>query len=293
MKNITKIISCLFLFALLAVISGCVDVGGKAPEILPEEIEVKIELKRPMDVAVDSMGRRIIANTGMNQVIVLDRNYDPVGIISGITRGGLLSEPHGVTTDLRNRIIVADTGNNCIKIYDKNGFHKETIGSEGSGPGEFIRPEGVTTDSDDNIFVFDTGNKRVQVFKKSGKYVFEFSSGEYSYERLKGGFEEPDVEKIEGTLTLDHPVRGTAMPGNRLVIADYYVGKYSVWEYDMKKKTAKPLKFVEPKDNYPDYLAGDVAYNPVQNEMFYVRSGHPLTSVNFLRVVGINEEEFE
>ena len=277
--------------ALAALLSGCI--GGDTPDPLPPEEEIVIELKRPMGVAVDGMDRRIIANTGMDQVLVLDKDYNPEGIITGEAKGGRLREPHGVATDSRNRIIVADTGNNCVKIYSEKGIYKKTIGEKGSGPGQFNRPEGVATDSYDNIFVFDTGNKRVQVFNSGGRYIFEFNSGEYSYERLKGKIEDGTVEKIEGTLTLDHPVRGTAMPGNRLVIADYYAGKYSVWEYDVKSKAARVMQFVEPMNNYEDYLAGDVAYNPVQNELFYIRSGFPLTNVNFLRVAGIDKEEFE
>ncbi|GAH39845.1 unnamed protein product, partial [marine sediment metagenome] len=128
---------------------------------------------------------------------------------------------------------------------------------------------------------------------KAGKYLFSFSSGDYSYEVLKGISENPSVEKVEGSIVLDHPVRGTAMPGNRLVIADYHVGKYSVWEYDIREKTAKPIGFVEPQDNYPGYLAGDVAYNPAQNEMFYLRSGYSLDSINVMRVSGIDEAEYE
>ena len=293
MKKVTSLLAGLCQIFLLVIMTGCFGLSGQPQKPLPEEQKQEIIIKNPLGVAVDKLDRRIIANTGMNQVLVLDSEYAPIGIISGITKGGILNEPHGVAVDSKNRIIVADTGNNCVKVYDMDGKHRFTIGESGKGAGQFARPEGVMADFEDNIFVFDTGNKRVQVFNSSGKYLFEFNSGNYSYEVLRQSGDNFSTEKVEGTITLEHPVRGTPLPNNRMIIADFYAGKYSVWEYNVQKKTAKPVRFVEPKDNYPDYLAGDVAYNPVQNEVFYVQSGFPLTNLDVVRFSKVNKADFD
>jgi hypothetical protein len=291
MKKYLSLVRALAILYFFTFISGCIGVGGETLESLPDEKPPEIVIKNPLGIAVDKMNRRIVANTGMNQVLVLDKDYNLVGTIEGTEKGGRLKEPYGVAADSQNRIIVADTGNNCIKIYDQDGHYKTAFGAEGAGNGQFSKPEGVAVDANDNIFVFDTGNKRAQVFSPAGKYLFMFNAGNYSYENLKQDGDKFSTEKVEGTITLDRPVRGAIMPGNRLIIADFNVGKYSVWEYDIEKKSAKPLRFVEPKDNYPDYLAGDVAYNPIQNEIFYVEAGFPLTNLDVIRFAGVNKIE--
>ncbi len=255
-------------------------------------------LYKPCGIAVDKDDRKIIADTGNDRVIVLDAQFNPVGVIEGITKGGRLRTPYDVVTDSANRIIVADTGNHCVKIYDSEGYYKKTIGkagTKGKQRGHFDTPEGVTVDKDDSIIVFDSGNKRVQIFDKDGKFLMWFHKGSYETKKLRIVKEKEktkyELVQEQGEIVLDHPVRGCVLGDGTLLIADYYVGKFSLWRYDVKQKKAKPIKYAEPKDNFPDFLAGDVYYDPLYKEVYYLRAGFPLTDHDFLKVAKVDIEE--
>ena len=52
-----------------------------------------------------------------------------------------------------------------------DGAHIRTIGSQGSGPGQFCTPTGVAVDGGGNIVVAEFGNNRVQVLTADGRHV--------------------------------------------------------------------------------------------------------------------------
>ncbi len=253
-------------------------------------------LNGPCGIAIDGNDRKIIADTGNNRVIVLGKDFEPVGVIEGTRRGGPLKRPRGVACDAENRILVADTGNHCVKVYDEKGYYRFAIGRHdqpGSSAGALKAPEGVTVDPKGNIIVFDTGNKRVQIFDPDGKYIMQFRRGSYTAERLTGSPDKPHVKADSGEIVLDRPVRGCILGDGNLVVADYYAGRYSVWRYSTSKKTARPVKYVEPKENGPDYWAGDVACDPKHNEVHYLEAHSPLTDHDHLRVAKVRTDTLE
>lgn len=250
-------------------------------------------LNGPCGIAIDSGNRKIIADTGNDRVIVLDKDFEPVGVIESVAKGGRLNKPHGVACDAAGRIYVADTGNHCVKVYDADGLYQFTVGTEaaaGPRPGQMREPEGVTIDPQGNIIVFDSGNQRVQIFDATGKFLMQFRLGSYTVQKLTGEPADPKVEEDAGQIVLDHPVRGCILGDGSLVVADYYAGRYSVWHYDTAKGTAEPLKYVEPKENFADYWAGDVAYDPKHDEVFYCEANFPLTDHDFLAVAKVQTD---
>ncbi len=252
-------------------------------------------LKRPCGVATDRNDRTIIADTGNDRVVVLGKDFGPVGVIEGL-RGGRLKRPHGVATDADNRIYVADTGNHCVKVYRHDGYYLFTVGDHadaGSRAGELRSPEGVTVDRQGNIIVFDTGNKRVQIFDSRGRYIMQFRRGAYATKKLSGDPADPKVVEDSGEIVLDHPVRGCLLGGGDLAVADYYAGRVSVWRYDTERQTARPIKYTEPKERYADVWVGDVAYDRKHNEVLYVESNHPLTDHDFLDVARVETDRLE
>ena len=64
-------------------------------------------------------------------------------------------------------IVVAEANNHRVQVLRySDGAHVRTIGSEGSGNGQFSDPcGGIAIDSDGRIVVADTCNHRVQVFE--------------------------------------------------------------------------------------------------------------------------------
>jgi tripartite motif-containing protein 71 len=72
----------------------------------------------------------------------------------------------GIAFDAAAHIVVVD-GNDRVQVLRySDGAHVRTIGSEGSGNGQFNRPcGGIAIDSDGRIVVADTNNHRVQVLE--------------------------------------------------------------------------------------------------------------------------------
>jgi DNA-binding beta-propeller fold protein YncE len=60
-----------------------------------------------------------------------------------------------------------------------------SIGSEGTGPGQFNNPRNVAVAQDGTIYVLDSDNQRVQYFSPSGEYLGMWDAKE------QGGFNQP------------------------------------------------------------------------------------------------------
>ena len=81
------------------------------------------------------------------------------------------NQPEGVVVDA-SFIYVADSNNNRIQIFDRATYsYMATIGSSGSGTGQFNHPSDVSVDKAGNIYVADNYNDRVQEFNKSRTYL--------------------------------------------------------------------------------------------------------------------------
>ena len=69
--------------------------------------------------------------------------------------------------DAAGHIVVVDRDNHRVQVLRySDGAHVRTIGSQGSGNGQFNNPwGGIAIDSDGRIVVADTLNHRVQVLE--------------------------------------------------------------------------------------------------------------------------------
>ena len=94
----------------------------------------------------------------------------PIKTISG------LKKPCGVAVNKRGEIIVAEENGHCISIFSPTGEKLRSLGSKGSGPGQFNEPSGVTVDDDGNILVADSGNHRIQKFTPDNKRITRVGS---------------------------------------------------------------------------------------------------------------------
>ena len=72
-----------------------------------------------------------------------------------------------------NGDIYVGSDDGCIYVFDQTGQRKNTIGSSGSGDGQFSYPNGVSIKGD-VLYVADTGNHRVQKLTLSGKFLHKF-----------------------------------------------------------------------------------------------------------------------
>ena len=77
----------------------------------------------------------------------------------------------------QGNVYVADMANNRIQVFGPDGKALRTIGSAGSGEGQFQEPRGIAVDSQGNLYVADTWNARVQKFDPSGKFLKSWGTG--------------------------------------------------------------------------------------------------------------------
>jgi len=123
--------------------------------------------RSPMDIFVAEDGYRYIADTGREQIIVLDENdvFQRVYGKEGQFR------PLSVAVD-GDRVYVCDVRESEIEVLDRQTgelIHK--IGGTGADDGKFQWPTRVTLDSEGNLFVTDFLNFRVQKFDRDGQFV--------------------------------------------------------------------------------------------------------------------------
>ena len=72
-----------------------------------------------------------------------------------------------------NGDIYVGSNDGCIYVFDQTGQLKNTIGSHGSGDGQFSSPSGISIKGD-LLYVADSGNHRVQKLTSSGKFLHKF-----------------------------------------------------------------------------------------------------------------------
>ena len=81
--------------------------------------------------------------------------------------------PEGIAIHDSGDIYVACWGDNCIRVFDQGGHEKRTIGSGGSGDGQFSYPYGISIKGD-VMYVADQGNGRNQKLTTGGQFLQKF-----------------------------------------------------------------------------------------------------------------------
>ncbi len=114
--------------------------GGWASSLVPFGVIESPKgptLKSPGDVAVDSRGRILVADTGNDAVKVYPAPYDSAerpDTIGG-RRVGAFSAPEGVAVDEQDNILVFDTGNAKVRIFSSRGKELAVLPDGAVGPG--------------------------------------------------------------------------------------------------------------------------------------------------------------
>jgi uncharacterized protein (TIGR03663 family) len=184
-------------------------------------------LRTPTGVTVAADGARVIADSGNDRIVVLERDgtlrrligngkcvlengkagcVDPDGPGRFSAGDGQMNEPWGAIEGSNGAVFVADTWNGRVQVFDQKGAFQRSWGAFGQ-PSETTRaagetrlygPRGLAFDSAGRLVVADTGNKRLVVFDATGDTVSEIGSGTASGER----FDEPTAVVLDPNGTL-------------------------------------------------------------------------------------------
>jgi len=96
--------------------------------------------------------------------------------ISGEDKDGkiILFEPRLSLVDDKENIYISEMKDNVIKVFGSNGEYIRTIGSKGSGPGEFQRISYIAITKEGEVVVPDSGARRTSFFDSSDQFLKSF-----------------------------------------------------------------------------------------------------------------------
>jgi sugar lactone lactonase YvrE len=191
-------------------------------------------LSYPQGIAYDVAGN-LYVSSGIGGI----QKFSSLGVYIS-TIGG----PHTwfIGIDPDNRIFTG--GDNGVTVYDTDGNYLFSIGTGGSGIGQFSQARGVDFDSLGNIYIADSNNSRIQVYDNTGEYITTWGTP---------GTGEGEIMFIDG-VAIDS--------NDNIYLADS--GNYKV----MKFTTAGVyLQTLASSFNWPRGLAVDAADNLYVTEM--------------------------
>ena len=99
--------------------------------------------------------------------------YSYVSQFGSASGSAQLTLPRWMTVDSAGNSYISNQGisSDTIQKFDANGNYESSVGSTGSGNGQFSHPLGVAVDSNGDIYVADEGNDRVEKLDSSGNYL--------------------------------------------------------------------------------------------------------------------------
>jgi hypothetical protein len=116
----------------------------------------------------------------------------------------VLFNPRPVKVDSRGNLYVLDRGNSRVQVFDANGEYLRTLGSAGSGPGEFQGSRGGFVQVDtivagDRLVAFDSAQSRLMAWSPDGEHLGDHVITEPRVSRFVGGFDDGTLAALTVT----------------------------------------------------------------------------------------------
>ena len=155
--------------------------------------------------------------------------------------------------------IYVGSRDNCICVFDQTGQLKNTIGSGGSGDGQFRCPWGVFI-KEDVLYVADSGNGRIQKLTSRGEFIHKFG------------------QKGSRQGQLDHPRAVIVDSNNRMIVSD--CGNYRIqifneeggWLFSSNSIVGCPWGLaLDPQGNIHVTAVDSYSIKVFNNKCVYVR----------------------
>jgi DNA-binding beta-propeller fold protein YncE len=119
-------------------------------------------------------GRFLITDSRLGRVFLLSNDGKRVALLNDQLK---LQQPTGIAyAKTKNEIWVLETKEHRVAILNGQGEVIKTIGSRGSGAGEFNYPTHIWIDDHGMVYIVDAMNFRVQIFNVNGDWVSMFGS---------------------------------------------------------------------------------------------------------------------
>lgn len=192
------------------------------------------QFNEPWGIAVDDE-TVFVADTWNHRLQKFTHEGDLVGVIGqsgspadGQLGGGLFFGPRDVLILPDGNLLVTDTGNHRLQIFDPEGNFKQSLGSQGTLPGQYYEPVGIAAGRDGSIYVVDTWNGRIQ--KLGPDYM---PASEWTVDAWYG---ESINNKPYLAISPDDYVYVTDPEGYRVLIFDgdgNYVGRFGQFSNDV------------------------------------------------------------
>jgi sugar lactone lactonase YvrE len=130
------------------------------------------QMRRPINIRIDSDGAKYIADTGRDQVLVYDQNDRFVAAYGAMGQFRPTDVAIGV-----DRLYVTDVQHHQVHVLDKRtGKSLFVFGKAGSGEGELFHPTNIVLGPEGDLYVSETSNFRVQRFTAEGKPVRSYGA---------------------------------------------------------------------------------------------------------------------
>lgn len=227
-------------------------------------------LTKPVGVAIDGNGRIYVADVTSRVVKVYESNGH---YLMTVGDPELLVRPTDVAVnDEGTRIYVVDTGGigskkHQVQVFDGEGLFIKTIGTRGSGEGEFNLPVQAAVNALGELYVLDAGNFRVQVFSADGDFIRAWGKvgrnmGDFARPRglaldsdglvyvTDAAFGNFQVFRGDGQLMLSVGKNGRDLPGEYSLLAGIAVDELG-WVYLLDQKYNK-LDVIKKLPSNPD-----------------------------------------
>ena len=125
-----------------------------------------------VDLCALAGGEILFTDSQLNQVFMISEGGQE---IRKFNIGKELEQPTGLAySKEQGHVWIIETAAHRISVYNTEGDFLKSIGSRGSGPGEFNFPTHIWIDKDGIAYVVDAMNFRVQMFDKEGRYLSSF-----------------------------------------------------------------------------------------------------------------------
>lgn len=137
--------------------------------------ELGVTVEKLTDMDADANGNLYIVDSALNQIIKLDANNNLSAVVTTLSNGEALKEPHGISVGLDGNVYVADTGNARIIKLDAELNVIDIFGAPDKKEAQYdydYKPLSVEADFDGRVYVIaENQTQGIFQFDKKGKFL--------------------------------------------------------------------------------------------------------------------------